>query len=60
MNEFLENGYLHLPKLIETWAFYSFFGEIVESGRGNPDDNQVPGSIGFYKEILFELLFSYL
>ncbi|MFZ2403636.1 MAG: hypothetical protein WAW41_00755 [Methylobacter sp.] len=60
MNEFQKNGYLYVPALIDTSAYLSFFKKLVELGRGDSNDQQVPGSRGFYKEILFEKLLEQL
>lgn len=37
-----------------------FFGKLVESGRGDVNDKQVPGATSFYKEMLFEKLLEHL
>ncbi|HZW26306.1 MAG TPA: hypothetical protein VFF26_12550 [Gallionella sp.] len=60
MNDFQKNGYLLVPKLIDTSAYYKFFEKLLESGRGDRNDTQVPGSTGFYKEVLFERLLEHL
>lgn len=60
MNDFQKQGYLYVPCLIDTSAYYRFFGKLVESGRGDVGDKQVPGSTGFYKEMLFEKLLEHL
>lgn len=56
MNAFQENGYLFVPSLTDTSDCYRFFGKLLEAGKGDRNDEQVPGSTGFYKEILFEKL----
>lgn len=59
MTTFQENGYLFAPGLIDTTAYYAFFGKLVESGRGKAN-KLVPGSVGFYKEPLCEKLLEHL
>lgn len=59
MNEFQKNGYLYVPGLIDTSAYLIFFKKLVELERGSPS-KQVPGSRGFYKEVLFEKLLEHL
>ena len=60
MSDFQKQGYLCVPRLIDTSAYAVFFGKLVESGRGDASDKQVPGSISFYKEILLEKLLEHL
>lgn len=60
MNEFMQKGYLYVPGLIDTSAYYTFFGKLCEMGKGNPDDKQVPGSKSFYGMPLFEKLLEHL
>lgn len=60
MNDFQKQGYLYVPCLIDTSAYYRFFGKLVESGRGDAGDKQVPGSTCFYKNPLFEKLLEHL
>jgi len=56
MNEFQKNGYLYVPNLIDTAAYFKFFQKLLALGFGNTQDQQVPGSKSFYKEFLFEKL----
>lgn len=60
MNEFQQNGFLLVPELINTSEYDRFFEKIVSLGRGNSEETQVPGSTGFYKEVLFEKLLEHL
>ena len=61
MNDFQKNGYLLVPKLIDTSTYFKFFRKLVETGRGEIEEKiQVPGSIGFYKNPLFEKLLEHL
>lgn len=59
MTAFQAQGYLLVPGLIDTTAYYAFFGKLVASGGGKAN-RQVPGSTGFYKEPLCEKLLAHL
>lgn len=56
MSTFRQDGYLFVPGLTDTADCYRFFGKLLEAGKGDRSDTQVPGSTSFYKEILFEKL----
>lgn len=60
MSDFQKNGYLFVPGLIDTFAYFAFFKKLLESGGGVVEEKQVPGSRGFYKELLFEKLLEHL
>ena len=49
-----------MPGLIDTSAYFKFFKKLLESGGGKVEEKQVPGSRGFYKELLFEKLLEHL
>lgn len=57
---FQQEGYLFVPALIDTKTYFTTIKKLAEWGRGNKNDAQVPGSIGFYKEPFFEKLLQFL
>lgn len=60
MSDFQKNGYLLVPGLINTSAYFNFFKKLVELGKGKIEDKQVPGARSFYGEPLFEKLLEHL
>lgn len=60
MNMFQSQGYLLVPGLIDTTAYAAFLLKLAELGKGKRDEKQVPGSIAFYREPLFERLLEHL
>ena len=53
--DFKERGFMLVKGLADTASNYMFINKLVELGKGQ-QDQQVPGSIGFYKNPLFERL----
>jgi len=56
---FHKNGFTFVKGLADTSVYYNFINKLVELGKGK-QDNQVPGSKGFYGELIFEKLLEHL
>lgn len=56
---FKEKGFMLVKGLADTASYYQFINKLVEMGKGK-QDQQVSGSIGFYKNPLFEKLLEHL
>lgn len=59
-NLFQRNGYLFVPGLFNTASYFTVLKKLSEIGKGNKNDKQVPGSVSYYKEPIFEKLLIHL
>lgn len=59
-NIFQEKGFIYIKGLTDTSTHALFVDKLLELGKGKTNDLQVPGSISFYKEPIFEKLLLYL